>query len=179
MTWICTNSQKHFSFVDPVREAICIEDIACALSNICRFTGHLDQFYSVAQHSVLCSKLVPAKFAFEALMHDAAEAYINDIAAPLKAMLPDYKAIEHRVEMAVRHNFNIPVRMSECVKHADMVMLATERRDFDLDDGTVWQCLEGITPADFTIFPLTPKQARAEFLNRFDELWREHNETSA
>ncbi|MGF6476589.1 5'-deoxynucleotidase YfbR-like HD superfamily hydrolase [Pantoea dispersa] len=179
MTWICTNSMKHFSFIEPAADDICIDDIACALSNICRFTGHVDEFYSVAQHSVLCSKLVPAKFAFEALMHDAAEAYVNDIAAPLKAMLPDYKLIESRVEMAVRHYFSIPVRTSECVKHADMVMLATERRDFDLDDGSQWPCLDGITPADFVIFPLTPKQARAEFLNRFDELWRGRDGTFA
>ena len=108
-------------------------------------------------------------------MHDAAEAYCNDIAAPLKAMLPDYQAIESRVEMAVRHRFNVPVRTSECVKHADLVLLATERRDFDMDDGSVWPVLEGIEPAPFLISPLNPRQARVLFLTRFNQLWEMHN----
>ncbi|MDK4215873.1 HD family hydrolase [Pantoea agglomerans] len=175
MVWICTNSRKSFNFIDPEPEQICIEDIACALSNICRFTGHLDEFYSVAQHSVLCSTVVPQKYAFEALMHDAAEAYCNDIAAPLKSILPDYKAVEARIDLAVRHRFNIPVRMSECVKHADLVLLATERRDFDMDDGTVWPILENIEPAHFLITPLNPRQARVLFITRFNELWEQHN----
>ncbi|MGG6135506.1 HD family hydrolase [Pantoea allii] len=170
MTWICTNSKASFNFLMPDLSTIIIEDIACALSNICRFTGHLDDFYSVAQHSVLCSQVVPKKYAFEALMHDAAEAYCNDIAAPLKSLLPDYKVVEHRVDMAVRLKFGLPDRMSECVKHADLVLLATERRDFDLDDGSVWPILRGIDPAPFIISPLNPRQARVLFLTRFAEL---------
>ncbi len=57
------------------KDDIDINDIAVSLSNICRFAGHLSHFYSVAQHAVLCSQLVPQEFAFEALMHDATEAY--------------------------------------------------------------------------------------------------------
>lgn len=71
MSWINTNRGKHFNLINPRPEQICIEDIVCGLSNICRITGQLNEFYSVAQHSMLASQIVPPEFAFEALMHDA------------------------------------------------------------------------------------------------------------
>ena len=111
----------------------------------------------MAQHSVLCSQIVPPEFAFEALMHDAAEAYCQDIPAPLKALLPDYRRIEERVEQVIRAKFSITPDMSAIVKYADLVMLATERRDLDIDDGSLWPCLEGIPASDIIqIVPLRP-----------------------
>ncbi|TDN51124.1 hypothetical protein EC843_104135 [Buttiauxella sp. JUb87] len=97
--------------------------------------GHLPEFYSVAQHSVLCSQLVAPEFAFEALMHDAAEAYCQDIPAPLKTLLPDYQRIETFVDGLIRFKYNLPPKQSAVVKYADLTMLATERRDLDIDDG--------------------------------------------
>ncbi|EIC2063184.1 5'-deoxynucleotidase, partial [Escherichia coli] len=91
MSFIKTFSGKHFYYDRINKDDIVINDIAVSLSNICRFAGHLSHFYSVAQHAVLCSQLVPQEFAFEALMHDATEAYCQDIPAPLKRLLPDYK----------------------------------------------------------------------------------------
>ncbi len=75
MSYIQTLSGKKFDYLNSTTDDVEIEDIANALSHICRFSGHLPEFYSVAQHSVLCSQIVPPDFAFEALMHDAAEAY--------------------------------------------------------------------------------------------------------
>lgn len=170
MTWINTLSGKHLDFTNISPDSICIEDIAAALSNICRFTGHLQDFYSVAQHSVLVSQLVPPEFALEALMHDAAEAYCNDISSPLKALLPEYRAIEDRIEAVIRSKFNLPPVMSAPVKYADLIMLATERRDFDMEDGTPWPILEGIPCADFILSPLMPRQARVLFLQRYNDL---------
>ncbi|HGE8473100.1 TPA: HD family hydrolase [Serratia marcescens] len=170
--YIRTHSGRQFWYEAISRNMIDIGDIAQALSNICRFCGHLDDFYSVAQHSVLVSYLVPPELALEALLHDAGEAYCQDIPAPLKALLPDYRDIEAKVDRAIRDRFDLPLQHSADVKQADLVMLATERRDFYIDDGDKWDILTGIEPTDkFTICPLNPRQARSLFITRFNELW--------
>lgn len=171
MSYIQTLSGKKFDYVNATVDDIEIEDIATALSHICRFAGHLPEFYSVAQHSVLCSQLVEPEFAFEALMHDAAEAYCQDIPAPLKALLPDYRQIETFVDELIRFKFDLPLTQSAVVKYADLTMLATERRDLDIDDGTLWPILEGIPTSDIIqIVPLRPGQAYGLFMTRFNEL---------
>lgn len=171
MSFIQTLSGKHFNYLSAQTDDVDIEDIANALSNICRFAGHLPEFYSVAQHSVLTSLLVPDEFALEALLHDAAEAYCQDIPAPLKALLPDYRRIEAEVDRVIRIKFDLPAAQHQTVKYADLVMLATERRDLDIDDGTRWQMLDGIPATDlFSIIPMRPGQAYGLFINRFNDL---------
>ncbi|EAM1361134.1 HD family hydrolase [Salmonella enterica] len=171
MSFIQTLSGKQFDYLSATIDDIDIEDIAVALSNICRFSGHLPEFYSVAQHSVLCSQLVSPEFAFEALMHDAAEAYCQDIPAPLKALLPDYREIEKRTDQLIRFKFGLPLEEASVVKYADLTMLATERRDLDIDDSIPWVILEGIPPTDlFESYPLCPGQAFGLFMARFNEL---------
>lgn len=171
MSFIQTLSGKRFDYINSTVHDIDIDDIANALSNICRFAGHVPEFYSVAQHSVLCSQIVPPEFAFEALMHDAAEAYCQDIPQPLKLLLPDYKRIEGLVDGLIRSKYNLPIDMSPVVKYADLTMLATERRDLDIDDGTRWAILDGIPCSDLIqIIPLRPGQAYGLFMNRFNEL---------
>lgn len=175
MSYIQTLSGKHFNYMNATIDDIEIEDIATALSHICRFAGHLPEFYSVAQHSVLCSQLVEPEFAFEALMHDAAEAYCQDIPAPLKALLPDYRRVEAFVDELIRFKFNLPLTLSAVVKYADLTMLATERRDLDIDDGTQWPMLQGIPTSDIIqIVPLRPGQAYGLFMTRFNELMELH-----
>ncbi|MBV7404505.1 HD family hydrolase [Enterobacter sp. ENT03] len=171
MSFIQTLSGKHFDYLNAQTDDVDIEDIATALSNICRFAGHLPEFYSVAQHSVLCSQIVPQEYAFEALLHDAAEAYCLDMPAPLKALLPDYRRIEAQVDDLIRSKFGLPLNQSTAVKYADLVMLATERRDLEIDNGTHWPILEGIPASDLIqINPLRPGQAFGLFMNRFNEL---------
>jgi len=171
MSFIQTLSGKHFDYLNAQTDDVDIEDIATALSNICRFAGHLPEFYSVAQHSVLCSQIVPQEYAFEALLHDAAEAYCQDIPAPLKRLLPDYRRIETLVDDLIRSKFGLPLHQSDLVKYADLTMLATERRDLEIDDGTPWLILEGIPASDLIqVVPLRPGQAYGLFMNRFNEL---------
>lgn len=155
---------------------VSIEVIARSLSRICRFTGHMKpeiEHYSVAQHSVLVSRLVPVKFARQGLLHDMAEAFVGDVATPLKRMLPDYRKIENAVEQALFLWFGLPPELDSCVKYADLVALVTERRDLmatPTDDTGEWRDTTHIPAAFATIYPWTARAAEAAFLERYREL---------
>ncbi len=171
MSYISTFTGKHFDFINISADDICIKDIAQGLSNECRFAGQISQFYSVAQHSVYVSQLVPHEFALEALLHDATEAYCKDIPSPLKLLLPEYKTIEKRIDAVIRYKWGLPKLISEVVHYTDLVLLATERRDLEVDVDNQWPILEGIPPSDIiNVNPLLPIQARAMFIHRFNQL---------
>lgn len=99
--FICTYTGKTICLTDPDPEDICLEDIAHGLANLCRFNGQCSRFYSVAHHTMLVSVLVAPTFAPEALLHDAAEAYLGDMTRPLKA-LPDMHQFRQIEEMMRR-----------------------------------------------------------------------------
>jgi hypothetical protein len=170
MTWILTASGRHFNYLDPRAEDIDILDIAQALANECRFAGHTRGFYSVAQHAWLTSQIVPAEHALEALLHDASEAWCKDIPTPLKHLLPNYRDIETRVDQTVRAAFGLPAAMHSTVKRADLILLATERRDLMPPDNTPWPILNGIEPLPRKIVTMQPTRAQAVFLKRYVEL---------
>lgn len=106
-----------------------IHDIAHSLALSCRWTGHVRRHYSVGQHSVLASYLVPEQHALAALLHDAAEAYLSDIARPVKPAIAGYKEIEARLQNTIMRTFGLPIGMPKCVKVADTQLLCTEHRD--------------------------------------------------
>jgi 5'-deoxynucleotidase YfbR-like HD superfamily hydrolase len=81
---INTVSGIEMDLLNPTPEMIDINDIAHSLGMQCRFGGHVSMFYSVAQHSVFVAGKAPAELRKHALLHDAAEAYLQDITAPLK-----------------------------------------------------------------------------------------------
>lgn len=127
--WFQINSGVHFYPMDPRPEDILIEDIAHALSRICRFGGHVrDGIYSVASHSMLVADLLPDGKKLAGLLHDATEAYLGDIVSPLKRSLPDYRDVEDRLAAIIADKFGVNFDDSD-IKHADMVALATEARD--------------------------------------------------
>lgn len=177
---ILTAGGHYFDFDKPDLCEFGIEEIAHALSHLCRFTGHTRRFYSVAQHSVLVSKIVPREYALEGLLHDAAEAFIGDVAKPLKKLLPDYQALERRVEAAVFRRLGINPELPACVKRADLIMLVTERRDlmpYWPDDS--WTQLDGVQPLPERVRPVSPDEAFHDFLNRHRELIRERSRAQA
>lgn len=167
---ILTIEAQYFNFERPEESVYSIMAIAHALSNICRFTGHCTHFYSVAQHSVLVSHLVPQHLALHGLLHDAAEAFMGDVASPLKRMIPAYKEIEKRVERAVFARFGLPPEMPPEIKHADRVALRTEQRDLMRREGGLWTVLDGVEPDDQVITPLLPHPAMVLFVRRFAEI---------
>ena len=161
---ILTHSGIEFDVCNPDPDLIEIEDIAHALSHICRFTGHTKHFYSVAQHSYLCATLVPPEHALEALLHDAAEAYIGDVSSPLKAQLPGYQAIEAKLEQAIRQRFGLPAQKTPWVKEADLQMLAAEKAHLMPQFDEPWDILNGVATPDVTINQPTPEQDRRAFM---------------
>lgn len=166
---IRTRGGLYFDLAEPRADLVRIEDIAHALSHICRFTGHTRFFYSVAQHSVLVSHLVPPELALQGLLHDAHEAYVGDVASPLKRLLPDYKAVEGKVEAAVRQAFGLPLAFHPDVKRADLVALRTEQRDC-MGNADLWSDVAGIEPHPDRIQRMPPFLAMAMFLGRFREV---------
>ncbi|MBC2731353.1 metal-dependent phosphohydrolase [Thiobacillus sp.] len=170
MSWILTRSGKHFDFADPQPDQVDIIDIAWGLAKECRFAGQCMGFYSVAQHSVLVSEIVPAELALEGLLHDASEAYCKDIPMPLKAMLPDYKAIEQRVDRAIRAAFGLPEVCSPEIKRADIILLATERRDLMPHDPAPWAILEGVAPLPKQVRPISIPEALDWFMQNYIDL---------
>jgi hypothetical protein len=175
MSYIRTASGRKFDFVNIEANEILIDDIAHALSHVNRFTGHTRIAYSVAQHSVMVSRIVPVEHALAGLLHDATEAYLGDVSTPLKQLLPEYKALEARVEAHVLGTFGLPAILPKAVKHADLVMLATEKRDLmprPIEGPETWRILEGIEPLPMHLAPLPAASARSLFLERFRELTR-------
>lgn len=174
--WIQTFSGGKFYPLDPRPDQVKIEDIAHALSNLCRFAGHVREFYSVAQHSVLVSHFCKPEFALWGLLHDAPEAYICDLPRPVKyhSELAAYKIVEKRLEEAIVKHFGLsPSWEPNDIKWTDRRLLFTERRDLLPElpwDSDGWAMgLEG-KAFPFKIVPWAPKYAEELFLLRFKEL---------
>ena len=109
---ITTFTGRHFDPMQIRTEDICIEDIAHALSLLCRGGGHLKYFYSVAQHSLNCAAEAKARgwserLQLACLLHDASEAYLSDIIRPVKANLTGYLEIERRIMEKILEKFNL------------------------------------------------------------------------
>lgn len=111
---------KKIDLLKPTLDMIDIQSIAAALSKICRFNGHINDFYSVAQHSVLVSMLAPRELQRAALLHDAAEAYLGDVIKPLKILLGDvYLEREVVFDMLICEKFRITQKQLQEVKYYD------------------------------------------------------------
>ena len=164
---IQTQSLRYFNIVDPQPDQITIEDIAHALSHICRFAGHTNKFYSVAQHCTIMSYHVTPMYALHALLHDAAEAFLGDIPTPLKQMLPEYKIIERRVEKVILEKFGITYMPPE-IKEFDTRMLVTEQNCLMPEANRHWAF--DAKPLDILIRPAKPAIAKHNYLTRFEEL---------
>lgn len=172
--WIQTYTGLQFSLTDPQPDDVNIKDIARALSNICRFTGHVRQFYSVAQHSVLASEHVPLEDQLAALLHDAHEAYIGDMSRPLKKVGDHavFKSCEQRIEAAIKEQFGIKNMKPQSVADVDLKLLVTEARDLFIGGLHSEWTINAKTnpPFDFEIIPWHPDEAMQRFLFRYHQI---------
>lgn len=168
-TDILTADGRYFNFVDPDPSTITLNAIARGLANTCRFGGQCRKFYSVAEHSILVSRIVDPEFAVWGLFHDAAEAFICDMPKPLKEMLPDYKAMEQRIERNVFDALGLEGNIPPPVKVADRIALATEQRQLCENDDD-WHWTADADPLDVLLSAYSPQAAYEAFLYRAAQL---------
>lgn len=172
--WFQTRTGKVFRPWSIEDGMVCIQDVAAALSKICRFGGHCSRFYSVAEHSILLHDHVLAQTgsresAKVALLHDAAEAYLYDIPRPIKARLPDYRALEAEIESAVAARFGLEELLPAWMKEYDNRMLHSEMLALMPNRPMAWAC-ETLEPLPITIDDRShgsPGDWELMFLERF------------
>ncbi len=176
--FIETFSGVRFRPLAPVSADVKLQDIAHALSHQCRFSGHTREFYCVAEHSVRVSWLLErwghsTEVQLWGLMHDASEAYLQDVASPLKrqSCFEPYREAEQHLMRVICHVFELPAKQPEAVTQADLAMLATEARDLMPFVPEHWApLLAQTTPLDDKIVPWLPREARRKFFSRFVDL---------
>lgn len=157
---IRTYTGLYMNVFEPTLEMIRIEDIAHALSNMPRFAGHTSEFYSVAQHCILCYYLMNLEeeteenltLGLETLMHDSPEAYLLDMPKPIKKLLPQYNLLEENMMKLIFQKFNMNYPLNPKIKQVDRIMLELEHKHFMLQSEKVFDKV------------YTPKQAEEEFL---------------
>ena len=173
--WLQTYTGKAFVPLAPDADLIDIRDIAIALSREARYNGHTrtSEPYSVAQHCVLISRVLPKPLKLTGLLHDAAEAYCKDLTWSVKAALPEYKAIEIPIEKVIADRFELPFPYPPEIKEADNRMLATEKRDLMGLEPKPWR--DGIPqPYNMRIIAWAHREARFQFLETWNRLVNEH-----
>lgn len=173
--WIQTRYGRKFHLLDPRPTDFSVFDIAHALSNVCRFTGHVSKFYSVGEHSVRVADFLKAEqyskeTQYAGLMHDATEAYISDMARPFK-QLPEfkfYREIEDKLMESLAPAMGVVYPLPQSVKHADEILLGTEARD--LMDPPIEGWHFRYKHLRHKIRPWSPAKAKRKFLAAYYRL---------
>ena len=179
--WMQTYTGRKFYPMDPRAEDVDPRDIAHALGMLCRYNGHVDRFYSVAEHCVLLSYAVPDRLALWALMHDATEAYLGDMVRPLKVSQPGYVVAEDRVMVAIAKRFDLDITTSiglndevivhlpDEVKAADTRILLDEKLALMSRTKHPW-FVDDLEPLGVKVEGWHPGTAGSKWLRRFREL---------
>ena len=173
--WVQTFTGRAFTPLNPQAEDLCIEDIAHALSLQCRFTGHCKRFYSVAEHSVRVMWQIEqhhpadASLARVALMHDATEAYLIDLARPVKRdpRMRVFTETEASIEVVIKERFNLYCLASKhpTINDADFRMCNAERLELMGPEPYSWGPLPDATGIYMGTCGWAPSLAENLFLN--------------
>ena len=169
-----TLSGQRVNLLKPDPCTIRIVDISVGLSNCCRFVGQLANFYSVAQHSVVVSRIVTPRLALYGLLHDATEAYMHDLGPAVKNLVgPLYRPVEDELQQVIFRAYGLPSLSAEdkaLLKWADRQANAAEMRHFGI--APVEPLAHGLeSTLDEPIIPLDPRPARQAFLDQFNTLF--------
>lgn len=179
--WIQTFSGFKFDLIEPDPDSIDIFDISHSLSNKCRFGGHTNRFYSVAEHSILLSELIITDNIYLkliALLHDAEEAYTGDVTQPLKALLDGFSLIAGNIRRRIFKKFDIAYPgddEKQLIKDIEYRLILTERKVLLSEPPEKWHL-------DYTDYRpynnykklikcLDPETAREKFIYKFYYLW--------
>ncbi len=170
--WISTFTGRKFWPLDPRPDEIVIEDVAHALSLQCRYGGHCKVFYSVAEHSVYVSELVPKRLALCGLLHDATEAYLVDLPRPIKHHMSQYQEMEARLWVDLAARFGLPLVMPKEVHEVDTSLALAEGEQLLPTRPADWGQGYKRTPLPRppVIIGWGPQFAEHMFLQRYKEL---------
>lgn len=169
--WIETYTGKQLYFLNPKEDQIDIEDIANALANECRFGGHTRSFYSVAEHSILVATLCKKENQLAGLLHDASEAYLRDIASPIKQYLSNYKELEHTLMVVIASKFGFSWPLDQEIKVADTMALKCEARQLLPSKGESWVHLYPTKEeTNVKLHCMPPHIAKEAFMKAFNAL---------
>ena len=188
-TKIVTYTGKSFDLLNPQPETVCIEDIAHSLANLCRYTGHVKEFYSVAQHCTIMAEADLPGDPLVRLLHDSAEAYIGDLSSPWKQLLyvgiPETiqvnagyvttKTWEQKIQNVVGLALGVNLEHSAEVKEADNRMYFTEVRDLMPPSAEFRKWRGDLKPLEHVIHPQSPKYAETSFLRLYKHLMEERD----
>jgi len=166
--WIETYTGTAVTPLNIKEDQIFIEDIAHALANQCRFSGHTKEFYSVAQHCVMVAAKILAATdspltAMCGLLHDASEAYIVDIPSPIKPHLCNYFDLERKVMAVIQKKFDLPETFPRIIKLADVMAVKTEQRDLMSRN---WNHHKSEVFTE-KILPMHPERAKGRFISMY------------
>lgn len=180
-SWMQTFTGRQFWPLDPRPEDVDLVDIAHSLAYQCRYGGHTQRFYSVAEHCVLMSLFMPTReLALYALLHDAAEAYVTDVPRPLKVHLAGYAQIEDRVLAVILDKLAVPyerhpdelgglIRFPQEVTEADNRILLDEREQLLSTPPARW-AQDDLEPLGVAIDCLPPHRAAQAYIARLESL---------
>lgn len=172
--WMQTYTGRAFYPMAPRTGDVDLFDIAHALAMICRYGGHVDRFYSVAEHCVLMSEAVAPENAPWALLHDATEAYLGDMIRPLKGAMPEYRAVEDQLMRVICNRFGLGWECPAEVKMADLRILRDERNALMTRPPLPWHSIEHVPALNVEIHGWSPEEAKRRYLDRLYELEMGH-----
>lgn len=177
-----------YSYTSPTAESISIADIAHGLAHQCRYLGHVEGHYSVAQHcvhiaEVLFYRRMPQELCLLGLLHDAPEAYFGDMPSPLKKTMPPairdwFEALEKPCREIICAKWLPSYTEKDLLKHEeihglDVAIQAEEAKYYLANRHFKWPLASEHAIFPENCLPRKPwsaKKAKREYLKWFDIL---------